>query len=82
MELILYGKPGCALCDRMESMLWPHVASRPDLTIVYRDILEHDQWREAYRLRVPVLVAGDRVLLEGRPSEAQVAAAVAAVLST
>lgn len=44
----------------------------PAATLTKRDINQDSKWYEAYWSRIPVLVEGDRVLLEGRPSQRDV----------
>ena len=68
----LYGHAECSLCDRLEAMIRPL-----QLTVVKRDIRGDPTAFAAYRYRIPVLTddAG-RVLVEGRPDEAQVRAAL------
>ena len=66
MELILYSHDDCSLCDRLESMIAPHI-ERLGATLTKRNIKNDRAWLRAYRDRIPVLMLGDRVLLEGRP---------------
>jgi len=71
-ELILYTRAGCHLCDRLVSLIAP-LAKQPErFTLVHRDIEENGDWYEQFWSRIPVLTLDDRVLLEGRPSEAEV----------
>lgn len=73
MQLILYGKPDCLLCDRLEAMLGPHLHTLgPAATLTKRDINDDHDWYESYWSRIPVLMHGDHVLLEGRPSQTDV----------
>ena len=80
MRFVLYGHAGCCLCERLEEMIEPYLASlrrSGDVELVRRDIADDPAWREAYRERIPVLVAGGRVILEGRPEPEEVARAFA-----
>lgn len=53
MQLILYSKPGCHLCEGLQEKL-EQVQSVPvDLEI--RDITTRDDWFQAYQYEVPVL---------------------------
>lgn len=70
MQLILYGHDACPLCDRLEALVAPY--GHP---IEKRNIKDNRDWLRAYRYRIPVLVCGDRVILEGNPSEDEVARA-------
>ncbi|MGK7942479.1 MAG: glutaredoxin family protein [Crocosphaera sp.] len=53
MQLILYSKPGCHLCEGLESKLRQIKTLNFDLEI--RDITTRDQWFEAYQYEIPVL---------------------------
>ncbi len=73
MELILYGKPDCLLCDRLEAMLSPHLHTLgAAASLTKRNIEDNHDWYETFWSRIPVLTLGDEVLLEGRPSQTQV----------
>ena len=66
-DLILYGRPGCQLCDEARAMtvsLLDDRASRglPRPTLVDRDIEINPDWQRAYFLTIPVLELGDRKL--------------------
>ena len=75
MTLNLYTRDGCHLCYRLAQMIEPWVNEhRIDLRKC--DIETNDAWYEAYWSRIPVLMHDDRVILEGKPDEAQVAAAM------
>jgi len=71
MMLILYGRADCHLCDRLEALIEPY-ARASVATIEKRDIGDRPKWQELYSTRIPVLLAGDRVILEGRPNEKDV----------
>jgi hypothetical protein len=79
MDLILYSHAGCCLCDRLEEMLAPHLAAlrrRGGVNLFKRDIADDPAWHALYHERIPVLVAGEEVILEGRPEEDEIAAAM------
>ncbi len=84
IDLTLYGKVDCHLCDRLVSLLAPHVenaASRDvEFRITKRDIHDNPQWLNWYRYRIPVLTHAGKAILEGRPSEDEVAQVVAALV--
>ena len=77
MQLILYSRDDCPLCDRLEALLRPQLEtlskriSEP-VELVKRNILDDPQWFEAYRFRIPVLTFKQRVLIEGRSAEDQI----------
>lgn len=77
--LLFYTRPGCHLCERLESLLSPFLQnSRFTLTLI--DIEEDPAAYDLYWSRIPVLVFNDRILLEGKPSEAEVNIAMSALL--
>ncbi|MGK7918592.1 MAG: glutaredoxin family protein [Trichodesmium sp.] len=58
MNLILYSKPGCHLCEGLQEKLEeilqnPESSCKFDLEI--RDITTRDDWFQAYQYEVPVL---------------------------
>ena len=62
-ELVLYGKPGCGLCDESRELLETLLARRaadglPAPTLVERDILADPALRDAYGSTIPVLEYG------------------------
>ncbi len=67
MDLYLYTREECPLCDRLHAMLGPRLKN---LKIRYIDANAH--WYETYRYRIPVLTQGEQVLLEGKPDLAEV----------
>jgi hypothetical protein len=68
MQLILYSKPGCHLCEGLEEKL----RSIPDLAIELevRDITTQPDWFAAYQYEIPVLcyVNGSAEMMIPRPS--------------
>jgi len=71
-RVILYGKPGCCLCDDLAEHVRPHVESRNDVTFEKRDITTNDAWQDLYRFRIPVLVVDGQERLDGRVEKEQV----------
>jgi len=63
-QLTLYTRSGCHLCEQVEDLLAVHAPFCPLV-----DVAADEALRQAYGLRVPVLVRGDTVLLEGRIEE-------------
>lgn len=61
MNIILYSKPGCHLCEAMEEKLiavqsfWP-------FELEIRDILTNNDWFERYQYTIPVIQVGEKIL--------------------
>jgi hypothetical protein len=55
MDLILYSKPGCHLCEGLLEKLEVIATTRGDVTIETRDITTRDDWFAAYEYEIPVL---------------------------
>ena len=53
MRLILYSKPGCHLCENLESKLTQ--LKHLDLELEVRDITTRDDWFNVYQYEIPVL---------------------------
>lgn len=53
MQLILYSKPGCHLCEGLQEKL-EQIDDFP-LAIEIRDITTRPEWFQAYQYEVPVL---------------------------
>ena len=64
MQLILYSKPGCHLCEGLQEKLEKVESINFDLEI--RDINTRDDWYAAYQYEIPVLCQklpeGEKVL--------------------
>lgn len=79
ITLELLGSPGCCLCDELLDHLQPHLKKlrkSHDVELIKRNIAEDETWLETYRIRIPVLTCEGKVLLEGRPTEVEIAAAM------
>ena len=65
-DLVLYGRPGCHLCDdaRDPRSAAPEAAAPgcPNPTLVERDIETDPDWERAYFPSIPVVELGDRRL--------------------
>ncbi|MCS6812129.1 MAG: glutaredoxin family protein [Cyanobacteria bacterium] len=53
MQLILYSKPGCHLCEGLQEKLSQITTVSIELDV--RDISTRDDWRMAYEYEIPVL---------------------------
>ncbi len=53
MQLILYSKPGCHLCEGLMEKLAQVTAL--DFELEVRDITTQEAWFEAYQYEIPVL---------------------------
>ncbi len=53
MQLILYSKPGCHLCEGLQEKL-EQIQSIP-LELEVRDITTQDDWFQQYQYEIPVL---------------------------
>jgi glutaredoxin len=61
MEIVLVTRQGCHLCDEALSVL-RSLGVEPEL----RDVDAHEELHALYDWRVPVILAGGRVVAEGR----------------
>jgi len=68
MDVLLYSRRGCGLCEEAEDLLAIHY---PQARVV--DVDGDDELTGRFGLRVPVLVIAGEVVLEGRFDEAAVA---------
>jgi glutaredoxin len=68
MQLILYSKPGCHLCEGLKEKL--EQITELDIKLEIRDIATREDWFEAYQYEIPVLFyqKGDQEILIPRPS--------------
>jgi Glutaredoxin-like domain (DUF836) len=62
MQLILYSKPGCHLCEGLQEKLEKIVETRnfASLQLEVRDITTREDWFSAYEYEVPVLYLSNR----------------------
>jgi len=77
MRVVLYGKPGCCLCDVAESRLRA-MAERVPLRIDKVDILSDPALEARFGLTIPAVEVDGVVVSEGRFDENAVARAVGA----
>jgi hypothetical protein len=66
--LVLWGKPGCHLCDVARPIV-ERVAASAHLALDLRSILDDDAAFAAYRYRIPVVTLAGEVLDEGNIEE-------------
>jgi len=59
MQLILYSKPGCHLCEGLQEKLAQ--MSTPEFELEIRDITTRDDWFQAYQYEVPVLYSVQKI---------------------
>lgn len=53
MQLILYSKPGCHLCEGLQEKL--QQIQNLEIELEVRDITTYEDWYNAYQYEVPVL---------------------------
>jgi hypothetical protein len=66
-DLVLYGRPGCHLCDESRDLVTAILDERRGdglrvPTLVERDIETRPEWERAFLTTIPVLEIGDRQL--------------------
>lgn len=66
-DLVLYGRPGCHLCDETRVLLAALLEERthaglPAPRLLERDIESNPAWQRAYLASIPVVELGDRRL--------------------
>lgn len=71
MEIVLYSRRGCHLCEQAEEWLAFHA---PDTVVI--DVDGVPEAAAAFGLRVPVVLIDGGVVLEGRFDERHVLAAI------
>lgn len=64
-DLVLYGRPGCGLCDETRTLLTALLDERaraglPAPTLRERDIDSDPAWQHAFFASIPVVELGDR----------------------
>ncbi len=65
IQLILYSKPGCHLCEGLQEKL---TQIQPPIQLEVRDITSRADWFAAYEYEIPVLVDAATELTLPRPS--------------
>ena len=64
-DLILYGRPGCELCDEARALVGDLLDERQGAglatpALVLRDIETDPEWERAFFASIPVIELGDR----------------------
>ncbi|WP_448572137.1 glutaredoxin family protein [Trichothermofontia sp.] len=54
MRLIMYGKPGCHLCQGLKEKL-AQITETLNFELEVRNIYDRPEWQEAYQASIPVL---------------------------
>jgi glutaredoxin len=65
LQLILYSKPGCHLCEGLQEKL--EQIQNLAFHLEVRDITTRDDWFQVYQYEVPVLFAADSEDLQSSP---------------
>jgi glutaredoxin len=69
-EVVLYGRPGCHLCDEARAVLERMRAEQP-FALVERDIEQDEQLLRAYLERIPVVSLDGEELFDFFVDEAE-----------
>ncbi len=77
MRVVLYGKPGCCLCDLAESRI-RLLGERVPLDVVKVDILGDPALERRFGTTIPAVEVDGRIVSEGRFDENAVARALLA----
>lgn len=75
-ELVLYGRPGCHLCDEARELLEPLVARSSDLVLREVDIESDEELLRRYLERIPVITLDGSVISELVPDPAALESAL------
>ncbi len=67
MEILIYTKPGCHLCEQAYDDLKVSLNEVPvRCDIQERNILEKENWYQEYKLEIPVIVFNQGTVLKGK----------------
>jgi glutaredoxin len=69
-EIVLYGRPGCHLCDEARAVL-ERIQGELPFALVERDIEEDDELLKAYLERIPVIALDGEELFDFFVDEAE-----------
>ncbi len=73
-ELVLYGRPGCHLCDEAREILVSLLAQAPDLAFSEVNIESDDDLLRTYLERIPVITVDGSVISELVPDPGSISA--------
>ena len=73
---MLYGRPGCPLCDEARELVGPLVAAAGDVELVDVDIEADDALFARFLERIPVLELDGRIVSELEPDAPRLSAAL------
>jgi glutaredoxin len=76
MQVVLYSKPGCHLCDDAKAVI-ERVRARHPFELVIKDIRDDAKDFADYRYAIPVIKVNDREIARYRLTEAQLERALA-----
>lgn len=75
-RLVLFGRPGCHLCDEAREVVRPLVREAGDVEVVEVDIEADDGLLRAYLERIPVVELDGRIVSELAPDASALRAAL------
>ena len=75
-EVVLYGRPGCHLCDEARELLAELRAEHPGLVLREIDIERDEELLRRYLERIPVIEVAGRVVSELVPDRTALSAAL------
>ncbi|MFO0597520.1 MAG: glutaredoxin family protein [Myxococcaceae bacterium] len=75
--IVVYRKPGCALCDEVDDRLDDLLRGVPEVTVTHVNVLSDTVLFERYRYRVPVIEIGGIERLSLRFDDRELRAALA-----
>jgi glutaredoxin len=75
IDVILYTKPGCHLCDAAAQVI-EKVGRRIQLRLIKRNILDDAEDFHRYQFEIPVIFVGDTEVARHRVTAAELEAAV------
>jgi glutaredoxin len=75
-EVVLYGRPGCHLCEEARELLGELLAERPGFALREVDIERDDELLRRYLERIPVIEVAGRVVSELVPDPTAISAAL------
>ena len=75
IDVTLYTRPGCHLCDAAAQVI-EQVGRRVELRLIKRNILDDAEDFRRYQFEIPVIFVGDREVARHRVTAAELEAAV------